>query len=260
MDISSLLEKIGLTQTEAAVYLAALSRPHVSAAELAEVTSLKRPRIYHALETLGAKGLVAKIGSSKTARFRAEQPEQLKTILKRKEIEIQGLEKRVEKALPLFPSSGDVPLRMGDLEYFHGHEGLRNLLELVMKQQGDIVYAINPSFDIIRKAVDMSYGVFYLEERAKRGIKTKSIWQDFPNDKKVENHKKYLREMRVAPKQTLGDIRTSINIFDNSVILVNFLPELFGVHIKSHDYTQTMKALWQALWSISKPIDPKKKQ
>ncbi len=55
-DANSLLASLGLTKTEAAIYRVGLSRSPASATELSRRTGIKRPTVYHALETLMQKG------------------------------------------------------------------------------------------------------------------------------------------------------------------------------------------------------------
>jgi len=255
MDLSEFLQQFGLTETESGVYMEALQHEHVSVKELSDLIGLKRPRVYHALETLEQKGLVRVLGSRKVKRFRAEPPEQLKTLLKRKEIEIVSLSKKLDKALPKFPTQRHGVADVSDVEYFRGAEGVKNLAELHRRSKAKEVFALNPSFSLVEKLVENEYGLSYLKERAKMEIKTKTIWQDLPTNPEVAEHDKLLREMRLAPVEKFGEFQSTIIIFDNSVVTINYLPEVFGFHVKSHSYAVTMKSVWQNIWDKAMPVD-----
>lgn len=55
----------------------------LSVAELADLVSLKRSTVYHALATLEEKGLMRKIVYFKVIRYKAEPLEQLKILLEK---------------------------------------------------------------------------------------------------------------------------------------------------------------------------------
>lgn len=253
MNITKLLSDFGLTETEAVVYLRSLEREYVRAGELAEQTGIKRPTVYHALETLEKKGLIAFVGHKRTGRFRAEGPEQLRSLISREQSRLAGLEKNLTKAISYFPSSDHTIVTSPQVLYYHGMEGLKNLLEAVFNSKSKKLFSIMPSFREVEAAVDEEYMRYYLSERIKRGIVTKSIWQDLPSNTDFTKHKSFLREVRFAPKSLRQSQRTMIDIFDHNVIITTCLPELFGVMITSFDYSETMKAIWQTLWDVSAP-------
>jgi hypothetical protein len=135
---------------------------------------------------------------------------------------------------------------------------MKNLIEMVYKSKEKLLYTIMPSFRSLEPYLDENYSSYYLEERAKKGIVTKSIWQDMPSNAEFIDHSKYLRDVRMAPKSTLGSYNSMIDIFDHHVIISTIYPELFGLAIASYDYSQTMKAMFDAVWFISTPVDIEK--
>lgn len=76
-DVQKLLEEVGLTDTEARIYLAGHAVDSITVQAIGTATGVKRPTIYHALHTLSEKGLVSEgIGDGKTS-FRMEAPGKL---------------------------------------------------------------------------------------------------------------------------------------------------------------------------------------
>lgn len=254
MNISNLLLEFGLGESEIEVYLEALKREYFTAREVSEATGLKRPAVYYILASLGKKGFISVSGSGKIEKFKAEQPEQLLAIVDRQKHHLNSLEKKVKQAIPLFPQKDFLPSGLPNITYHRGADGMKILIEKVYKSKEKKLYTIMPSFKSIEPHLDEDYSAYYLEERAKRGIITKSIWQDLPSNKKFRNNIRYLRDVRIAPKSMLGNFNSMIDIFDNYVIISTSYPELFGLAVASYDYSQTMKAMWEAVWSISKPI------
>jgi sugar-specific transcriptional regulator TrmB len=71
------LAEFGLSRNEARMYLAALGRPPLRVAELAELADVNRPKAYDALYQLVGKGLFAEVSgqdSGQGARYQAADP------------------------------------------------------------------------------------------------------------------------------------------------------------------------------------------
>ena len=69
------LAEFGFNRNEARIYLAALGRPPLRVAELAELADVNRPKAYDALRQLVEKGLFEQEGAGQEpARFKAADP------------------------------------------------------------------------------------------------------------------------------------------------------------------------------------------
>jgi len=254
MDIISILSSFGLSKTESLVYLAGLKRPQSTATELAELSGVKRTTLYPTLATLEKKGFLKSNKSNKIQKFRMESPEHLLRKLERKKSDHARLEKKLTKALPLFPNIEHFQFGLPNIEVFRGKEGLKNLGEKAFKTSG-VIKTIAPSFSAATAFASDDDILWYMKERASRNIKTKSIWVDMPKNKKMLSHKNFQREVRIAPKGFIQENKTKIDIFDNTVLVINLLPELTGMLIQSVDYTVIMTSLWDLLWKASIPMN-----
>ena len=75
------LTTLGLTDHEAAVYLAALSLGPATILKIAKAAEIKRTTVYSVIETLKLKGLVSVEVKGFKSLFVAEDPTKLETIL-----------------------------------------------------------------------------------------------------------------------------------------------------------------------------------
>ncbi len=258
MELKKFLNSFGLTENESNAYLAALKQTRISAGELAKVTEIKRPALYHALETLEKKGLVSISKTGRVLKFRAEPPEHLKSLLHRRAMEVESLEKKLDKTLPFFPTMEQVPAGEARVEFFRGTAGIKNLAEKSFESKEKKLFAIVPSFEVFLNAFTKEYAAYYVEEKLRHGIETKSIWAEPLKDeaefkKQVTNHAAFLREVRFAPKEMAEKSKSIILIWDDSVAIINTSKDPFGALIVSSDYSDTMKAMWETVWRVSKP-------
>lgn len=249
MNITSLLQSFGLSETESKVYLAALEKEYTTATEIAKRTGMKRPSVYHTLQGLVSKGLVVTAGT-KVEKFKAQPADQLVLMLERKKNEIEHLKDQIEKSLPLFPTPSAHAGHSPYLEYFFGLESLKNLMEKIFSSKSKVIYTIGVPFKLM-ESVENTYILNFLNKRARAGIENYSIWHDTPNDKRIADIQQSGWHVRLAPKNIRGKNSVMITIVDDKVIFLNFLPELFGFLVTSQDFSDSMKTMWDALWQES---------
>ena len=86
------LIKLGLSDKEAKVYLAALKLGTGTAAKIAQAASLNRPTTYVILEKLSKMGLISTHNAQKIQLFNAEDPERLSDLLQERKKLIESQE------------------------------------------------------------------------------------------------------------------------------------------------------------------------
>ena len=86
-----LLMELGLNKNESEVYLKLLELGPSTAVQVAQGSKLHRPNVYDALNKLVSKGLVAHFLKEETKYYEVVDPEQLMTLLKAKELQLENL-------------------------------------------------------------------------------------------------------------------------------------------------------------------------
>lgn len=254
MDLISLLQSFNLSESESRVYLALIHKETASPAVIAVAAEVKRTTAYHALVTLQEKGFAHMVGAGKTMCFRASPPEQLETILERREVELQSLKKKVSKALPLFKTEENFSLGMPQVEVHRGLEGIKNLGNKIFSSRSREVLVLAPSFKAVAAVVDAVQVFHYMRKRQKSGFITKSIWVDLPEDTRLLKHEALRRETRLAPAELCPDNKTMVIITDKLVVVINLLPEIIGFAVYSFYYSQLMRGVWENVWKSSESI------
>jgi hypothetical protein len=99
-------------------------------------------------------------------------------------------------------------------------------------------------------------------ERIRRGIHINAIWPkshavSFKDQPALGSGKKFLREIRVAPKQMTWDM--GYWNYADKVAVVSSRKEGFGFIISSKDFSQLLRAQFDLVWSVSKEIKPNPK-
>jgi sugar-specific transcriptional regulator TrmB len=81
---NTLLEDVGLTAAEAAVYLALLELDKTKSGAVIEKTGLQPSVVFHALHSLRAKGLLTSVKIGKHNRYAATSPTALRDLLEQR--------------------------------------------------------------------------------------------------------------------------------------------------------------------------------
>lgn len=245
------LQKLGLNEHEAKVYLAALSLGPSSAAQIAEHSNIKRPTVYLALENLAKQGLVFENLVGKKRLFEAEKPQKLEKLTKRMRRQVVDAEILLESILPGLVKLPKQYAEEPKVSFYSGIEGLKNVaLEIASctsswyffgsakkilekLQESKRMDILNESWDI-RSNSDRSKiylitdeGVFSL---GKEWQKLQTPW----------------REVRVLPG--IIGAGSGFIIYEDKLAVLNIENIPFVAVIKSKEVAEVTKLMFKLIW------------
>lgn len=253
--INNYLHTIGLSKTEATIYVAGLKSP-ITVDELVAQTDIKRSTIYHALDTLRTKGLVSVKRLEGKLLFTMTAAENITRYLesRAKEIELQHAE--LDRLLPLFPSAHRSNGEGYRTEHYASIEGVKKVIETALDCHTPEWRIIAPRDNFISQ-YDEEYAKYYLSRRRSHKIKAKTLWERPTRS----GHKSTLtlgdvsiRNPRYLSEQHSGMFTSMIILFDNKIAFISPLKNAEAVLIDSVDYANTMKVMFDALWDASSEV------
>jgi sugar-specific transcriptional regulator TrmB len=242
------LQKLGLSEKEAKVYLASLELGPSVVQLIARKAGVNRATTYVMIESLIKKGLMSSFEKGKKRFFTAEPPEQLLAILRKQESEIKEKEKSLEELLPelraLFAGAEEKPR----VRFFEGLEGLKAL-------QNDI---LNSKFSSLEEfvALDECYRILppgEKDHRQKIAEKTKDIPVRviYTTSKgKILPQFEGKRERRFVPLEKFP-FTTEINIYGSKVAIASCKGKVIGVIIENKDIADALRAFFNLAWEAA---------
>lgn len=243
MDTETILEKFGLSEKEAKVYMAVLELGSSTVKPISLRSGVKRTSVYNFIDELVDRGLISVTLKRGRHYYQAQSPDRL--------IEIERERyKKLKVLMPQFMAMYNSLKEKPKIHYYEGKRGLKQLFSEEIRAKKEILY-LWPLRDLIN-----IIGKKYLErinkERIKRGIPIKVIRHP---EKEVwfkmsEGDPKYLRELRFTPKKLKYSM--GFGIYDSKKIA--FLlsqKENIGIMIESREMAQMMTMLFNVLWNIS---------
>jgi sugar-specific transcriptional regulator TrmB len=242
MEIQELLQKIGLTEREASVYLAVLELGSATGYSIARKSNTKRPTAYMVLETLEQKRLIHRAVHSGKTLFTAESPEiLLRDINKKAELTKRGL----PQLLALFNAKKEKP----QVEMFQGRDGIKEAIDKVIRAGSVRLYGTSgQGLTLYPEAVkDFTKAV------AARQLTVKDILAD------PIAEVKYIKMFKDQPNYEIRlmkpgtKIQNDFALFGDTILMFQYRPEMFAVMITSKDMANMFTSLYDLAWDAAKP-------
>lgn len=249
-----LLEGLGLTEAQGAVYLAALELGEASMQELARKSRVKRTSIYAFIDDLNARGFLTEVMRRKRRAYQAVDPRQLLEVERSRVVEF-------ERALPELLAVHNRAAGKPRVTFYEGLDGIKSVYADMLRVGKEIL-----AYEDAEQRLDAlgeEYVTRYPAERARRKILFRSILRDSPaahalaqQNRELLRQSKFLSASdaeihgRENGRLTAGGAwRTEINIYGDKVALFNFRAATpFCVRIEDADLAETLRVSWHALW------------
>lgn len=242
---------LGLSDSEVTVYLAMISGAR-TARDIMKVTRLKRPTVYYALGCLEKRGLTSKTGLSGDKSFTLEPAEKLVTIANEKVLEITKLQDRIERMIPALneissPANNQKPV----VAFYEGVDAVKNAIMQMLYCKGKRINSVVPKENFFWQ-IGKDFVELFVEERIKRNIKTKNLWEVPVNKGLIKQYYEGLSQVRILPEVMHGSFQTTVFLYDDKTLYVSSKNNSYCVLITSKEHTDTMQAWFDGLWSTSK--------
>jgi len=242
--MESKLEKLGLNQEEASIYLTMLELGGGFASRIAKRNGKNRSSTYHTLSKLCELGLASKSKKGAYQYFSPESPKHLVEIAKLK----------LDTATSLLPELLSIQNSRADKPKVTFHEkasGIESIFEQTLQAKDEILGYTNLNLlaerfpNMLKKytkaRAKLGIRVRYLSPRPENGI------EFLENILSIGNANNALEIFFIDPKQYI--IQNEIAIFGNKVAIMSLsIEEPIGLLIESKTVSTTMKAIFDMSW------------
>src|SRR3989339_824298 len=99
---------------------------------------------------------------------------------------------------------------------------------------------------------DKKYAEYFMNTRKRKKISARSLWESKADKKVLTPEDLKQRQPRILPNIMYGKFKSIIIIFDDKVAIISSLKESSAILIQSREVHDTMLALFDGLWHISK--------
>lgn len=247
------LEKIGLKEKEAKVYIALLKKGEALANQLAKDTDILRSSIYDYLDILLEKGFASYVIKSGKKYFHAVAPEKiLDNFEDQKRIEDVALREIVPELVKL----QNINKKGVSVETFEGREAMKTALNRILRD--------NPKEVLVYGSSGAAHKLlpFFMEHFHNRRVKQKMHMKVMYND--TEQSKERVESgpsLKNSEVRFLPNYGTSVSgnlIYGDKVMIFLLNPETpLIIAIESEDVAKQYRDNFYVLWKASRKYQPK---
>lgn len=233
------LEDIGLTKTEAKVYLSVLDLGSALAGTVSQKAGIHRRSVYDALERLIEKGLVSFISKNNRKWFEAVEPNRLLQIADEK---MQNL----KQIVPQLELKHGMSKEKEETVFFKGKQALKTVFDdqIAEKRTIYVTGASEEASEIIKY-----YFTHYDKKRKANKIQIKMIFPE-ASRKSSMLKKVPLSEIKFLPEKYMSPVGT--NVYGDKVAIVVWTEEPVAILIKNKVVADAYKRNFNFMWEHAK--------
>ena len=250
------LNKLGLTNGEARVYLSLLKLGSAKVGAIVRDSTISYSKVYDVLQRLSIKGLVSQIIVENIKHFNAVEPYRLHEYIKRKEEELDTQKGIIDKIIPQLAeyASDNRNKKKSSAEIFIGDSGLRTAYEILFnnisrrkkkKDNDDVLRYFYPHAGYHEVATPF-YSRLYQFQKSKK-IKQKGIATfAFKNSK-------HFREIPkdVNMKFVNFPLPGTMDILRDKLLIISWNNTATGILIISEEIAEHFKSYFDKIWDIA---------
>lgn len=239
------LQKLGLSDKEARVYISSLQLGKSVVQEIAEQSKVNRGTAYNIIESLMKKGLMSSFEQGKKTYFTAESPDRLSSLIKIQEEELKLKEREFSKFLPELRSMYGSADNKPKVKYYEGIKGLDAIKEEYLKSKSKSILSFSKLDSVLK--VFPRHLDNYTPKRIKAKIKARMIYTSDDNNFRLKSDKNLLRETQFIPID-MFPFKSDISVFDNKISFLSMEGKEGGILIEDKMIADSMAAIFEYMW------------
>ncbi len=240
------LQKLGLSDKEAMVYLASLELGPSPVQVVARKAEVNRATTYVMIESLLQRGLMSTFEKGKKKMFTAEKPERLHRIVHHERSTVDEKEQVIKRILPDLDAISDAAGERPKVSFYEGEEGLEAMRETIfyskIEEIDDVI-----SYDDLSHLLPQDHWKEHNKKLEKRKIKGRVLYtkesEPLPSNQKSGGFWQYKR----LPHK-LFPMHGELTVYGNHVAMLALKGKLIGVIIESKEMAVMVRTLFELAW------------
>lgn len=258
-DTTKNLRRLGLSEKQAAIYLALIKHSELRVQEIVTVTDIPRSSVYEELRKLSNLGLIEKIIDHKFTRIRPYPINSLRHNFNEKLFKLEDQMDQIEKVEKNLSKLATVqPQHQTTIRYYNDISGARQLFWNTLKSKTTVyVYSEYGR----SKFVGKKFYSDFVQESRDRNIKenvlinpTQRATSLIKRDAGTTLARTHTKDIRFLNNEYLS-IKGETFIYDNIYTQINLsVGEINGFEIESRTFVETQRSIFETLWELAKPV------
>ncbi|MEI7960796.1 MAG: helix-turn-helix domain-containing protein [archaeon] len=254
VETTKLLEDIGLTNSEAKVYIALLDLGETTVGPVAKKAEVAYSKIHLLLEKLIEKGLVSYIVKDKTKHFFAASPKKILEYLEKKRTDFEKQALKTKSLITELEKKVKIPLDNERIELYEGVEGLSTIynegLDTIDEKKETVVLGAGGGGALTNDQVNLFLKKVN-QKRLKKKINYRLIYNEtLRNDPEII---KWTKMPYTKVKFLMNDTPGSVNVRGDRTMIIYWhkdMPKVF--FIKSQPVANSFRQYFEVIWNVAK--------
>lgn len=247
------LHNLGLSEKEAAVYLALLNVGSAPASVLGSRTGINRSTAQYTCQQLVKRGLVKSIPHNNTFIYSLESPRKLLLPLAQQKKELTDREDRANRLIGELEGLINPQARLPKVRFFEGLDGVIEMFNDVLKDGAKVIYGATFHDENADERFSKYLAEEYIPARVKLGIRTMGLFNDSHMSFR-EDDKELKRIALILPREEFP-FEACLQIYGHKVAFYSYKKtDLSGVIIENNHIFGTTFSLLKAAWDYARTL------
>ncbi|MFH1590218.1 MAG: helix-turn-helix domain-containing protein [archaeon] len=242
MDIT-ILEDLGLTESEIKTYLATLELGSTTAGPILKKSNLQNSVVHRALNNLIEKGLINYILEGRRKVYQATDPNNFYDFIENKK-------KRFEQILPELKAKQEMAKEQNQATIYQGKRGLNEIYTILVNTEGKEYNTYGGGTRVTHDAMGKTWWRNIHAKRIANKLPARQIFDETIRDFGTELRKRPITKIRFLPQDF--EQLTEIVIVGEYVAINIFAENPYGILIKDKTVVEGYKKNFELLWKKAK--------
>lgn len=238
------LQGLGLSEKEAAVYLALLPRQDTGTSVLIKVTGLHGQFVYTALDKLEALGLAKHVIQNGRKKFSANPPQRLLSLIEEKRLAAQSVAKELQMRF--------AGVHEQNFEVFQGPSAfIAHQFDLLERQpEGSVIEVIATETERYQALMEQE-GVWeeHLEVMRNKKLSVRYLGSEVQRERLKGLQGSGMWEYKILPGHATGVM--NIDIWHDNITINVFGDPVLALTITSKEVTDGYRQFFEAIWALA---------
>ncbi len=243
-NLKETLMDFGLSEFEALVYLATLSKGVNTINQIAKISGVKRTTVYPVIEKLKAKGLIKIEVKGLKHLYSAESPDKLENIINSKK-------DRLQKILPELNAISQLKYNESFIRYYEGLGGVKTVYDTILDglKPGDEYLIISD----MRRFLKMDHDYFsnFIERRAKLNLKIRTIIHDSEDARRYKEIERNTNQ-QIKILSADHDFKANLVILPDKVVITQIVDPILSIIIENKGLVELQRKEFNIIWNSIK--------
>lgn len=253
-EITQILQSLGLTDKETALYLQSLQVGSAPASILGKRANINRSTAQYICQSLTQKGLMSVVQKSNAYLYTAQSPEKLHSLLEKERQSVEQKSQKLDGIMDRLKTYQNPHSSIPQVQYFQGPAGVIEMFEDVLRT-GTKIYGSFRMEEQMHPEVQGFVDQVYIPTRHKIGNEARMIFNDNPETRAYQSKDPYMNRISLLVPTESYPFEICYHIYGDKIAFYTYTTEeQSGVIIQNSLIRENQFSLFSLAWDRARSL------